>query len=162
GVVRRSDGPRRAHRAVPRRAAPGPRPRGGARAGPRALPRGRPVPARATASPPGGRPARDAAGPAPRAAPGAPDGRGRARRLGRRAVDLLRGHAPALRRRHGEGGVVTAASPAITALRSPEEVRAFLDGREFPLVEGNRVTFVYHGAADAVALRHWIFGLPSR
>ena len=31
----------------------------------------------------------------------------------------------------------------------------------FPLVEGRDVTFVYRGEADAVHLRHWVFGLPS-
>jgi enterochelin esterase-like enzyme len=31
----------------------------------------------------------------------------------------------------------------------------------FPLVAGDRVTFVYVGDADAVNLRHWIFGLPG-
>jgi len=42
-----------------------------------------------------------------------------------------------------------------------ESVDAFLEGREFPLVEPDGCTFVYHGAADAVRLRHWIFGLPG-
>jgi enterochelin esterase-like enzyme len=36
-----------------------------------------------------------------------------------------------------------------------------LKGRTFPLVDGLRVTFVYRGEADAVNLRHWIFGLES-
>ena len=40
-------------------------------------------------------------------------------------------------------------------------VRAFLEGREFPLVEGDSVTFVWTGEADAVRLRHFIFGLPA-
>ena len=42
-----------------------------------------------------------------------------------------------------------------------EKIDAFLSGRTFPLVEGDRVTFVFRGPADAVNLRHWIFGLPS-
>jgi len=41
------------------------------------------------------------------------------------------------------------------------KIDAFLDGQAIPLVEGNSVTFVYRGAADAINLRHWIFGLPS-
>lgn len=41
------------------------------------------------------------------------------------------------------------------------KIDAFLNGRTFPLVEANGVTFVFHGAADAVNLRHWIFGLAS-
>jgi enterochelin esterase family protein len=40
-------------------------------------------------------------------------------------------------------------------------VREFLDGRSFPIVEGRSVTFVYHGQADRVNLRHWIYGLPT-
>lgn len=33
--------------------------------------------------------------------------------------------------------------------------------REFPVVEGNRALFAYVGAADAVRLHHWIYGLES-
>ncbi len=40
-------------------------------------------------------------------------------------------------------------------------IDAFLSGRTFPILEGDRVTFVFRGTADAVNLRHWIFGLPS-
>lgn len=38
---------------------------------------------------------------------------------------------------------------------------AFVKNHSFPLVDGNTVTFVFKGAADAVNLRHWIFGLAS-
>jgi enterochelin esterase family protein len=38
---------------------------------------------------------------------------------------------------------------------------AFLEGREVPIVEGTSVTFLYRGRADAVELRHFIYGLPS-
>jgi len=41
------------------------------------------------------------------------------------------------------------------------KVEQFLAGRECPIVEGRSVTFVYHGAADEIRLRHWIFGLPT-
>jgi len=41
------------------------------------------------------------------------------------------------------------------------KIDAFLSGRTVPLVEGDRVTFVFRAEADAVNLRHWIFGLPS-
>lgn len=37
----------------------------------------------------------------------------------------------------------------------------FLRAHSFPLVEGRHATFVYRGSADAVNLRHWVFGLPS-
>lgn len=42
-----------------------------------------------------------------------------------------------------------------------EEIDAFLEEHELPLVEGDRATFLWRGEADAVRLRHWIFGLPS-
>jgi len=44
---------------------------------------------------------------------------------------------------------------------TPERIDDFLAGRTVPIVEGRRVTFLYRGAADAVYLQHWIFGLPS-
>jgi len=46
---------------------------------------------------------------------------------------------------------------------SPDQgkVRAFLEGRKVPLVEGSSVTFLWEGQADGVSLRHWIYGLES-
>ncbi len=44
---------------------------------------------------------------------------------------------------------------------SSAEIRAFLRGHKFPLVEDHIVTFVFVGSADEVALRHWIYGLSS-
>ncbi len=41
------------------------------------------------------------------------------------------------------------------------KVQAFLNGRRVPIVEGPSVTFVWRGQADAVNLRHWIYGLES-
>ena len=40
-------------------------------------------------------------------------------------------------------------------------VDAFVEGHDFPLVEGNSVTFVWRGDAESVHLRHMIHGLPS-
>ncbi len=40
-------------------------------------------------------------------------------------------------------------------------IAAFLRGHTFPIVEGRQATFVYHGAAEAVHLRHWVYGLAS-
>ena len=40
-------------------------------------------------------------------------------------------------------------------------IDAFLREHSFPLVEGKRATFVFRGQADAVNLRHWIYGLES-
>ncbi|MDP6424052.1 MAG: alpha/beta hydrolase-fold protein, partial [Planctomycetota bacterium] len=44
---------------------------------------------------------------------------------------------------------------------NPTAIDAFLEKHDFPLVEGRSVTFVFRGQADAVLLRHWIYGLPS-
>jgi enterochelin esterase-like enzyme len=58
-----------------------------------------------------------------------------------------------------------AASLAIDALveATPdgERIQSFLREHRFPIVEGTQVTFVWHGQADAVNLRHWIFGLET-
>jgi enterochelin esterase family protein len=43
----------------------------------------------------------------------------------------------------------------------PSDVDAFLERHDFPLAEGTSVTFVFRGMADAVMLRHWVYGLPS-
>ena len=43
----------------------------------------------------------------------------------------------------------------------PRTVERFIRANGFPLVERRGVTFVYRGEADAVRLRHWIFGLPG-
>ncbi len=40
-------------------------------------------------------------------------------------------------------------------------VAAFLQAHSFPLIEGRNATFVYVGEADAVHLRHWVYGLGS-
>ena len=40
-------------------------------------------------------------------------------------------------------------------------ISAFLEKRTFPLVDDGQATFVFHGQADEVHLRHFIFGLPS-
>jgi enterochelin esterase family protein len=37
----------------------------------------------------------------------------------------------------------------------------FFARHRFPIVEGSSVTFVWRGEADAVHLRHWVYGLPS-
>ncbi len=40
-------------------------------------------------------------------------------------------------------------------------VDALLQGNEFPLIDGGEATFVWRGHADAVILRHFIFGLET-
>ena len=44
---------------------------------------------------------------------------------------------------------------------SPESIDAFLASHTFPIVEDRHVTFVFRGDADAVKLRHFIYGLPT-
>jgi enterochelin esterase-like enzyme len=41
------------------------------------------------------------------------------------------------------------------------DVDAFFANHKFPIVEGNFITFVWRGEAEAVHLKHWVFGLPS-
>jgi enterochelin esterase-like enzyme len=41
------------------------------------------------------------------------------------------------------------------------DVDAFFKSHAFPIVEGPRVTFAYRGAADAVHLKSWVYGLPN-
>ena len=41
------------------------------------------------------------------------------------------------------------------------ETDAFIAREDFPLVDGNEVTFVYRGAADAVYLRCWVSGFDT-
>ncbi len=47
------------------------------------------------------------------------------------------------------------------ALRDPQRLQQLLGDREFPIVEGRSVTFVYRGPADQVLLQHWIHGLQA-
>ncbi len=49
----------------------------------------------------------------------------------------------------------------LTADSTRDEINDFLSDNSFPLVEGSVVTFVFVGQAEQVALRHWIYGLPS-
>ena len=42
-----------------------------------------------------------------------------------------------------------------------EDVDAFIRRHTFPIVEGRAATFIYHGDAESVHLRHFVFGLPS-
>lgn len=43
----------------------------------------------------------------------------------------------------------------------PPKLRAFVKGHTFPLVEDDHVTFVWLGPAEAVNVRHWVYGLES-
>jgi len=47
------------------------------------------------------------------------------------------------------------------ARRDNRAVAAFLASHQFPLAEGQSVTFVWRGTADEVHLRHFIFGLQA-
>jgi len=54
---------------------------------------------------------------------------------------------------------------AITKLMHPSvdarKVDDFLANKQFPLIEGPNVTFVWRGDAEGVNLRHWIYGLET-
>lgn len=45
--------------------------------------------------------------------------------------------------------------------RTPDTLDQFVATHSFPIVEGNSITFVYRGDAEAVHLKHWVYGLPS-
>ena len=45
--------------------------------------------------------------------------------------------------------------------RTREAVDAWMGRYKFPVVVGPSITFVWRGDADAVHLKHWVFGLPS-
>lgn len=44
---------------------------------------------------------------------------------------------------------------------SPDAAAAFIERHEFPIVEGRYCTFLFEGDVHAIALRHWIRGLPT-
>ena len=56
-------------------------------------------------------------------------------------------------------------TPAISNLangpKTREHVDAFMASNTFPIVSGSACTFVWRGEAEAVHLKHWVFGLPS-
>lgn len=45
--------------------------------------------------------------------------------------------------------------------RTQHVVNEFFNHNQFPLVEGDLITFVWRGEANEVRLRHWVFGLAS-
>jgi len=49
----------------------------------------------------------------------------------------------------------------INGPRTRDSVDAFIAGNTFPMVDGSSCTFVWRGEAEAVHLKHWVFGLPS-
>jgi len=45
--------------------------------------------------------------------------------------------------------------------KTKEAVDAFIAANTFPIIAGSACTFVWRGEAEAVHLKHWVFGLPS-
>jgi enterochelin esterase family protein len=45
--------------------------------------------------------------------------------------------------------------------KTREAIDAFFAANSFPIVVGSSITFVWRGEADAVHLKHWVFGLPQ-
>jgi enterochelin esterase-like enzyme len=56
---------------------------------------------------------------------------------------------------------MTAIEALAAGPHTPEDVDAFIANHSFPLVEGTTITFVWRGEAEAVHLKHWVYGLPS-
>jgi enterochelin esterase family protein len=61
----------------------------------------------------------------------------------------------------GERGVTPTIQLLVADNPDRAKVDAWMSGRKFPLVEGKCATFVWRGEADAVKLRHFIFGLET-
>lgn len=57
---------------------------------------------------------------------------------------------------------MSALDSLIAGPKTREAIDAFFASHTFPLVDGPNTTFVWRGHADAVHLRHWVFGLPSQ
>jgi enterochelin esterase family protein len=57
--------------------------------------------------------------------------------------------------------VIRAIDALVAGPHTREAVDGFLAGKSFPLAEGSSITFVYRGEAEAVHLKHWVFGLPA-
>jgi len=45
--------------------------------------------------------------------------------------------------------------------KAREDVDAFMGSHAFPIVEGPAITFVWRGEAEAVHLKHWVYGLST-
>src|SRR5262249_4770466 len=164
----RGAGVGRARGPVPRRSAAGRAGGRGARPRARAGTRNRPAAARQQAAAPHRPRSRGPVCPTLRARGLHRHERGRAGILGRRGVVGCERHrVPDRVGRGRRGGVcrLMTGEPLIQALvrgqASREAVDALLAERSFPLVEGPNVTFVWRGEADAVNLKHWVYGLPS-
>ncbi|OIP31490.1 MAG: hypothetical protein AUK47_22320 [Deltaproteobacteria bacterium CG2_30_63_29] len=58
---------------------------------------------------------------------------------------------------------MTMARDQLIALAGADKaaIDAFMRERRFPIVEGRDVTFVFRGTANAVRLRHFVYGLPT-
>src|SRR4029079_3083372 len=159
-VVGGRDGADRPDRAVRCPCAAGPRPPGGL--GQRAEPAPRRGAAAARAGPATARRHAPDGGLRPAVRPGpvrAAGGRHPDRRSGRRRL--------AARGPDDGGGGETLPKLAINRLRERRPLDAaavdrFLARHEVPIVEGDRCTFLWRGAADAMNLVHRIIGLPDR
>lgn len=56
---------------------------------------------------------------------------------------------------------MSAIAELATGPRTPEAVEEFFATHSFPIVEGTSITIVWRGEAQAVHLKHWVYGLPS-
>jgi enterochelin esterase family protein len=53
-------------------------------------------------------------------------------------------------------------NPLLVRILAQRDPARFAKQHQLPLIDGDRVTFVYVGKANEVSLRHWIYGLPGR
>src|SRR5439155_25465973 len=88
--------------------------------------------------------------------------RSRGADLGRRRPRGAGGERAAARSGRRRAAGVVAVTRAIDQLvagpHTRQAVDAFLAGKSFPIVEGSAITIVYRGDAEAVHLKHWVFG----
>ena len=57
--------------------------------------------------------------------------------------------------------MIRAIDALVAGPHTREAVDAFLAAHSFPLVEGSSITIVWRGEAEAIHLKHWVFGLPA-
>jgi len=61
------------------------------------------------------------------------------------------------------GGTVSLAIRALEQRKDLNEsvIDEFIEDHDFPIVEGNTITFAFRGKVDQVSLQHWVYGLES-
>src|SRR4051812_22601151 len=78
-------------------------------------------------------------------------------------ANVRAGHATPRADRPARGNALKASAIANLSAgpRTKEAVDQWFAQHSFPIVDENEITFVWRGEAEAVHLKHWVFGLPS-